>query len=291
MDQFLYGYSKEKMISLTFVDVTDTAKLLERKHLSGPTAGRFLGESLVAVSMLSSNLGDEHEKVSLQMKVNGPIGGCFVEASKDGSLRGYTSQKILNDFDGVKATPMKEIFGESGSITIIRSDKSRVLAQDTLSCNPPNIKHGVARYFNEIQKKPTGIEIISTSLNHYLHRATGIMITRLPEGKSEDFVPMLEKFNDKTIAKSFEQLMDINQVSKLIGMTDLQIIESRPLKFRCTCSHEKVVYSVSCLPIDELKDLLESGESPEVTCHFCNETYRVSKTELTQIIRKKANNK
>ena len=59
MDQFVYGYSKSKGISLTYVDVTEAAKKLEQKHLSGPTAGRFLAEALASVAVLSADLGDK----------------------------------------------------------------------------------------------------------------------------------------------------------------------------------------------------------------------------------------
>lgn len=287
MDQLLYGYSKEKMIALTFVDVSDTAKNLERKHLSGPTAGRLLGDALVAVALLSANLGDMDEKISLQMQVSGPVGGFFVDSSKKGGLRGFTNQKILNEFDGDVNASSEEILGKSGSMTIILSNSKSILSQQLLPCSPPSIQFGVARYFNELQNKPTAIEISSISQNHNLHRATGILMTRLPEGSPEDFVPMLEKFNDKTILKALEQAVDIKKISNLIGLTDLELLETRPLSFQCSCSHEKVVYSVSCLPIDELKEMLEAKEEPEATCHFCNETYKVLTTELTQIIRKK----
>lgn len=291
MDQLIYGFSKEKKISLTFANVTDTAVELERKHLSGPTAGRLLGESLVAVALLSVELGEKSEKVSLQMQVSGQIGGCFVDATRDGKLRGYTRQKILNDFDGSDTTPLEDVLGDAGSITIIHSNNKKIISQDRIPCNPPNLRHGIAKYYNDLHKKPTAIEICANSNAHYLHNAKGILLTRMPEGSPEDFVPMLEKFNDKSVFKALEQEADIKQISKLIGLNDLEMIDTRPLAFQCTCSHEKVVYSVSCLPTDELNDMLEAGEKPEATCNFCNETYRVSATELTQIIRKKSKSK
>ncbi len=284
MDQLIYGFSNEKKISLTFVDVTDTAKELEKKHLSGPTAGRFLAEALVSVALLSGELGQPDERISLQAQVDGPIGGCFVDASKDGSLRGYSNIKILNKFDESDQTPLAEVLGDNGAITLIHSSKFHVLSQKRFQCSPLNLRHGIARYYNDDQNKPTAVEISAVSRSHYLHNATGLMVTRMPEGDSEDFVPLLERFNDKTIQKALNQMVDIELMGARLGLNDLKIIEKRPLKFNCTCSHEKVINSLSCMKLDELNEFIETKTEPEVTCHFCSNTYRVSIQEVTNLI-------
>lgn len=287
MDQLFYGYSKEKMISLTFADVTESAKSLEKKHLSGPTAGRFLGEALVSAALLSVNLGNEDERISLQVQVNGPIGGCLVDASKNGNLRGYTMIKILNDLDHSDSTPLQQALGDTGALTFIHSSRTSVISQYQISCNPMNLRHGLARYFNDHQQKPTAIEISATSRDHYLHRAVGICMSRFPEGQSENFIPLLERFNDKTIEKALAQAVDINILSNMLGLTDMVILERRVLAAKCSCSHEKVLYSISCLPVEELEEILEQKEIPEVTCHFCSSSYHVGTAEVARLLREK----
>ena len=284
MDQLFYGFSKEKMISLTFADVTESAKSLEKQHLSGPTAGRFLGEALTAVALLSANLGNEDERISLQAQVNGPIGGCLVDASRTGNLRGYTMIKILNDFDHIDSTPLQQVLGDAGALTFIHSNRRNVIAQHQIACNPMNLRHGLARYFNEFEQKPTAIEISATSRDHYLHRAVGICMSRFPEGQSENFIPLLERFNDKTIEKALAQAVDINVLSQMLGLDDLVIIERRVLVAKCSCSHEKVLYSISCLPVEELEEILVQNEIPEVTCHFCSKSFRVEPAEIARLL-------
>lgn len=284
MDQLLYGYSKEKSISLTFVDVTEAAKSLEKKHLSGPTAGRFLAEALASVAILSADLGGDDERISLQVQVSGPVGGCLVDASRNGNLRGYTTIKILNDFDGSDSTPLQQVLGDAGALTMIHSNSRQIISQRQIICNPLNMRHGLARYFNDVQQQPTAIEISATSRDHYLHHAVGLRMSRLPEGLSEDFVPLLERFNDRTIQKALAQAVDISLMSQLLGLEDLVIIERRVLAAKCTCSHEKVLYSISCLPTQELEEILEKKERPEVTCHFCSNTFKVEPEEIARLI-------
>ena len=287
MDQLLYGFSKEKMISLTYVDVTNAAKELERKHLSGPTAARFLAEALAAIAIMSSDLGQEDERLSLQAQVSGPMGGCFVDVSKSGNLRGYTNAKILNEFDGTENISLDQSLGDNGAITFTHSSRLGIISQQQIVCTPMNLRHGLARYFNDIQQKPTAIEISATSREHRLHNAVGLRMTRLPEGHPEDFVPLLERFNDRTIKKALTQSVDIMVMSELLGLSDLKVIEQRPLSSKCSCSHEKVLYSISCLPCNELEEMIEKKERPDVYCHFCSQLYTITTEEVARLLREK----
>ena len=61
----------------------------------GPDPGR----SLAAVALLGAELSQPEEMVTLRMRVSGPVGGLLVEAGADGSLRGYTHVKVMNELD------------------------------------------------------------------------------------------------------------------------------------------------------------------------------------------------
>lgn len=291
MDNLLCAFSPSKQIEIAYADVTEAAKLLEQKHLSGPTAGRCLGKALAAAALLSAELGDDDERLSVQAQVNGPLGGFLVDASKIGNLRGYTTIKILNEYDHTDSADLKDVVGDVGALTIIRSNGRKIISQSQIECSPLNLCHALARYYNNNKNKPTAIEIIASSQNHYLHRAVGICVSRLPEGKSEDFVPVLERFNDKTIQKALMQNVDIDVLNKLLGVDDFKIVVHRELTAKCTCSREKVLYSISCLPIEELEEIIEKKECPEVTCHFCSTAYRIDTTEVARLMRERQQNR
>ena len=160
-----------------------------------------------------------------------------------------------------------------------------------IRCDPFNFKYAVARYFNDKKGCPTAIEIVVKSQDFSLDKAYALKMSRTNQGKSEDFVPLLERFNDHTIEKALSQGVDIKTIAKSLGLDDIQIIESRPLTANCTCSYEKVVNSVSCLPIEDLTEIIEKREEPEVTCHFCSTTYKVKTEEVVALLRNKKDNK
>jgi molecular chaperone Hsp33 len=55
------------------------------------------------------------------------------------------------------------------------------------------------------------------------------------------------------------------------------------LRFSCGCSREKVVQMLRSLGAAEIDGILTELGSAEVTCHFCNEVYRVEGPELLLI--------
>lgn len=284
MDQIYYAYSKSKNIALSYADVTQSAKSLEQKHLSGPTAARFLAEALVSAAFLSLKLGKKDERISLQVQVDGPVGGCLVDASYDGNLRGYTTKKILNEFDDSDTTSLDEILGKSGACTFIHSNSKFVISQNLIECNPMNLRHALARFYNEIENKPTAIEISANSQDHYLNHASGVMLTRFPEGLSENFVPSLEKFNDLTVKKALDNRSDLNFFAELFELQDLKIVEHRQITSKCSCSHSKVLDSILCLPEDDHKEIVANKESTEVACHFCGQTYIINPEEVVRLL-------
>ena len=89
-DSLMSAFSPGSKIRVVLAEATDSARELERSHLCGPTAGLIQAEALAGVALLSSELTQPDETVTLRLKVSGPVGGVLVEASADGGLRGYT---------------------------------------------------------------------------------------------------------------------------------------------------------------------------------------------------------
>ena len=121
-------YEAERKVAVTIVDVTDAAQALARGHLCGPTSAYFLSKALAAVALLGSEASEPDETVSVQMKCKGPLGGFNVECTREGTLRGYTERKVLDDFDGLGTPDVKKVVGER-QIQVTRSVPGRIVSQ------------------------------------------------------------------------------------------------------------------------------------------------------------------
>lgn len=284
MDYLLHSYSPRYRIFLSITEVTETAKQLEKMHLSGPTAGRFLGEGLVAAALLSPEVTEPDERISFQLQVDGPAGGCMFDVSTNGNLRGYTHKKLFDEFDGDDASDIRKITGSYGRLTVIRSSRRGIMEKQQVEHCQADVRSALASYYNLILRRPSAVELVSTSRNSMVHRALGARIERAPDANVEEFIPLLEKFNDRSVRDLLLNSADIAAYQKLLGLDDLRTVLTRELHFGCGCSYDKVVASVGMLGVEELCDIVEKKESQTVTCHFCGNTYIVSPEAIAGLI-------
>ena len=105
-------YDAEARVKITLADVMDAAQRLAAGHLCGPASAYFLSEHLAAAALLAAETSEADETLILQMKCAGPLGGVTVECTSEGTLRGYTERKILDDFDGLGKYDARKILGE-----------------------------------------------------------------------------------------------------------------------------------------------------------------------------------
>jgi len=285
MDFIERGLSPSNGIRVFYVDVTETSATLERRHLSGPTAARILGEAIAAVALLSADLKSEDEVVSLQLRTKGPIGGIMAEANGRGMLRGYTHQKILNRFDGEDTVEdPTEVMGTAGMLAVVRSSPRRVLGVGQVEARPPTLANGLRRYFTDSQQSPAAAEFHATSREGRLHRAVGLLADRMPGGNDEVFRGVRERFESGAVRRFLDSSTRILDFQELFSLEDLDSLDRRELRFGCHCNYEKIAEVVSTLPDEEIRRILDSGRRQRVTCHFCGETYRVREDTLRQIL-------
>ena len=132
-DERIQALDPATKLSVVLCDCTAAARDLARAHLSGPTASHYLAQALAGVSLLGAETSQDEETVTFRLDCPGPLGGFLVEATAAGTLRGYTKQKILNDFDGLGSPKDAKVLGETGTFEIIRSIPGAILASGAVA--------------------------------------------------------------------------------------------------------------------------------------------------------------
>ncbi len=64
----------------------------------------------------------------------------------------------------------------------------------------------------------------------------------------------------------------------------LRVLETRALRFACTCSLERSRDMLLGLGLDELRALIEEQGAAEMTCNFCLEEYRFDRAAVRAMI-------
>lgn len=285
MDSAIKALSKKSHIAVTFVDVTESVKALERRHLSGPAAALVLGEALAAVAIMGSNIAGVDEKISMQMRVDGEVSGGIFEASATGALRGYTNIKIINDLDGEKNIRIEDVLGQNGDFCIQQSNKSEVISNSIYTLKPASIRAALARYYNETLQRPTAAEVFASIEDGYIKKAVAIIAEKMPDGSSEEFLPVLESFDRKEVYDFLAHDYDWHKLQEVLKLDDLEITGVNEFKFSCECSRERVLNMLKSLDKIELQEIAEIGDGQSITCHFCGADYQITDKEIREMLK------
>ena len=249
-------YDEESRVSIVIVDATAAAQSLARSHLCGPAAAFCLSRALAAVSLIGAETSLDDETAILQMKCSGPLGGLNVECTSQGTLRGYTEKKILDDFDASGAFDLRKIEGEK-QFQITRSVPGKILSQ----CIATTLE---GYYTMSLQRNAKIFLDAQVSQEVEVGFARGVMVERLPDS------PLAP---DAKLAKGKPNLSASarNILSKL-GYAKAQLKKETPLSFACRCSMERAKAILSALAEEEKASL---PPVVDIACHMCGKIYSV----------------
>jgi molecular chaperone Hsp33 len=114
-----------------------------------------------------------------------------------------------------------------------------------------------------------------------------VMIHRLPAGKDDDRRDLAKTHTVKTrlgatlqavLARS---LNDANAIQEALQQAGFRILASRPIRFVCSCSRERVLKSLQSLNEADRKDLFHPGEETlQVTCEYCKAEHEISRSDM-----------
>ncbi len=284
MDQLQRALSDRYGLRFIYADVSDSASVLTDRHLAGPIAASVLSQALVAVALVSSDLENEGEAISIQWKVNGPIGGILVEALYGGGLRGYTYRKTLGDLDDAAAPDPAGSLGTDGHMTVLHSMPRQVLYTGIVAATPPDIQRNLARYYNQSRQTPTAVAIRVDVEEGRPRRARGVIAQKLPDASTEKFVEVLERFDDETVDRALASAAGIADIGPSATVEDLVVVGSSLLAFACRCSRERVTAVLAMLPTSDLEEMAAEDKPQTVVCHFCGEAYVVGRQEIARLL-------
>ena len=247
-------------VAVTIVDVKGAAQALARGHLCGPTSAYFLAKALAASALLGGEMSEKDETLILQMKCRGPLGGFNVECTAEGTLRGYTERKTLDDFDGMGRPDPKKVVGER-QIQVTRSVPGRILSQ--------GISNSLDGYLaGSLQRKAVIYLEASVSDDVEILEARGVMVEELPDAKDTGVlsVDLLGKAGSGALAVSSRSIL------ARLGLSRAGLKKTTPLSFACRCSPDRAAAMLSALSPEERAAL---PPTIDITCHMCGKTYTV----------------
>jgi molecular chaperone Hsp33 len=278
------AFSPSQKLRVIQVEVTDSARELERSHLCGPTAGLIQAEALAGVALLGMDLTEPNETVTLGMRVTGPLVGLLVETSVEGCLRGYTQVKVMNDLDAAEELDTSAAMGDQAEVQVIRSTPGKILSSASIDVNPASVSRSVEAYYKQSLQRQVWVQTSALAYGAFIDSARGLLIECMPDGDVATFQRIEELFTDGTILECLDAASSLETICSTLGLDDCTIEEVYPLRFACRCSVDRVQGMLSGLPTEDLQAVLEKAEPVQIFCHMCGKGYRVEPDFVRQVL-------
>ncbi|MDH4424456.1 MULTISPECIES: redox-regulated molecular chaperone HslO [Bacillus] len=269
------------------VRTTNTVSEAQRRHDTWRTASAALGRSLTAGTMMGAMLkGDQ--KLTIKVEGNGPIGPILVDAHANGDVRGYVTNPHV-DFEGTEQGKLRvyQAVGTEGFVTVIKDIGMRepFIGQSPIVSG--ELGEDFTYYFAVSEQTPSsvGVGVLVNGDDSIL--AAGGFILQIMPGAQEETISFIEDRLQKIppVSTLIEQGLSPEELLYAVLEEDkVKVLETMDVQFNCTCSRERIESVLISLGKTELEQVREEEEETEVHCHFCNERYKFSKEDITNLI-------
>ncbi len=267
---FIRGIGNEAGVRVLAVDATAAAEELRRRHGLFTRAGALAADGLVAAQLMSAYIKGE-ERVTLQIQGERPRFAMLADVAADGSVRGRFTPTEVPEFSTV-----------DGIVLVIKHDAQRELYRGLAPIKDSDLQGALQAYLEHSQQTVGVVRLLSRTdpVTGVVELACGLLVEKLPD---QDEWLFRELFDD--LAQADPQLLLPEVAAGSLRGFPLELLETREVVFRCSCSRERTLDILRCTGPEELRALLEEQGGAEVTCNFCRERYEFSEPELRQLLR------
>jgi molecular chaperone Hsp33 len=274
---------------------TNTVAEAARRHQTSHTVSAALGRTLTGTLLLGAGQ-KEFDRLTVQVECEGPVGGITAETNARGQVRGYVrnpdADVPLNangkfDVSAVVGGGMFYVTYESGFDIGLYREPYR----GAVPIVSGEIGEDFAYYLAKSEQIPSAVMLgvlvrARESGETFIEAAGGLMIQVMP-GADEKIVAAIESSVGRTphttaLIRVGARAADLLRAA--LGEVPFEVLEEREVGFACTCSYDRAVSLVSSIDRAELESMLREDKGAALTCHFCNETYRIDEPALAGIV-------
>jgi molecular chaperone Hsp33 len=288
-DQLISAATSHDGIAIVAAITTDLAREVRGRHDLAPTAAAAAGRLATGAALFGASLKG-HERISLQITGDGPIGGVSADAWLLGDdaigIRAYARHPHADlPIDARGKFDVAGVIGD-GSLQVT---KSYEVGQPYVGIVPlvsGEIAEDLASYLANSEQIPSVVALGVLANPEGIIAAGGVLAQVLPGA------------DERAVAKLEERALAMPPVTKLIaggadahallhalaGDTELRSHRSVDIHFACLCSREKVETALLGLGKDELTRMSREEKETEATCEFCKRVYVLTNEEVASLV-------
>lgn len=265
---------------------TELVRELQQRHGTYPTASAALGRTATIGAMMGIMLKGE-ERLTLQVKGDGPIGSIVVDANAKGEVRGYVDNPDAHLPSNAQGKlDVAGVVGTTGYVHVTKDLGLKEPYRGSVPIISGELGEDFTYYFASSEQTPSAVGVgVLVDVDGSVLHAGGFIIQLLP-GLSDEEITRLETALGGLphVTALLDQGETPEEILRWVVGDDLTVHETLPVGFACPCTEERVEQSLISIGEAELQSLIDEDGQAEVQCHFCNEKYTFNKPRLEKLL-------
>jgi len=262
---------------------TETVEEGRRRHDTWATTTAALGRTLTISAMMGAMLKDDNS-LTVKVEGGGPIGAIIVDGNAKGEVRGYVVNPHVDfDLNTKGKLDVARAVGTEGTLSIVKDLGLKEHFTGQVPIVSGEISEDFTYYFANSEQIPSAVGAgVLVNPDHSVLAAGGFIVQVMP-GADEEMIDQLEEQIQSfpPISSLIEEGYTPEQIlNRLFQDKKLKIHEKMPITFRCQCSRERLERAIKGLGNEEIQSMIDEDHGAEASCHFCNEVYHFTESEL-----------
>ncbi len=283
-DQIIKFLAHNGKISVICANTTQLVEEARKTHDLSPVVTAAFGRMLTITAIMGTEMKNEKDKLTVQIKGNGPIEMMIATTNNFPKVKGYVVNPYvdmpLNEFGKLD---VGNAVGNEGYINVI---KDIGLKEPYIGISPltsGEIADDFANYFVNSEQRNSAVALGVLVDKNGVKSAGGYLINPMPDATEEEISKVEQAiFSAGAMSKMLNDKLTLEEIAKKItGDNEIQIIDKNITPcYKCDCSKEKMAKGLATIGKEEIEDIIKKEGKAELICHFCNKKYEFSKEEL-----------
>ncbi|QEK12516.1 Hsp33 family molecular chaperone HslO [Crassaminicella thermophila] len=276
----------DKNLRVFLAVTTELVEEARKIHNTTPVATAALGRTLTGTAMMGLMLKGEKDKLSVQIKGDGPLKQVLAVSDSKGNVKGYVSNPYVEL--PLKDNGKLDVGGAigKGKIIVIKDLglKEPYIGQHDLVSG--EIAEDFTAYFAYSEQQPSAVALgVLVDRDYSVAAAGGFIIQVLPDADENVITKLEERLNNLLpVTQIMEKTKDGEEILRnVLEGFDVEILDKKEVNFVCDCSVEKLERALISIGAKDLKEIIEEDGEAELTCHFCNKKYHFDKEHLQKL--------
>lgn len=288
-DRIIKFLAYEGKVSVVCADTTELVEKAREIHDLSPVVTAAFGRLLTMSAIMGNDMKGEKNKLTIQIKGDGPIGMMVVTANNFPRVKGYVTNPIIDiPLNDMGKLDVGGAVGNSGFLNVIKDIGLKEPYVGICPLISGEIAEDFAEYFAKSEQKNTAVSLGVLVDKNGVKSAGGYIITPMPDATNDEISKVEQAiFKAGAVSKMLDQELSLIDIAKMVtGDENVRIIEEDIIPiYECDCSKEYMADGLATLDKGVLKEMIDEDEKAELICHFCNKKYYFSKEDLENILK------